>query len=177
MRVGLLSRKIFTERLTARKIEEYGQVTGQARKTIPLVWIMIDEAHQFIPNTGSTAASGPLMTLIKEGREPGISILMITQQPNKLHQDALSQADLIISHRLTSRVDIEALRSIMQTYMLEDIQEYLNELPRTKGSAIILDDNLERIYEVQIRPRFSWHAGGSPIIIRKESLLGEEKKA
>ena len=177
MLVGLLSRKIFTERLTARKIEEYGQVTGQARKTIPLVWIMIDEAHQFIPHTGSTAASGPLMTLIKEGREPGISILMITQQPNKLHQDALSQADLIISHRLTSRVDIEALRSIMQTYMLEDIQDYLNELPRTKGSAIILDDNLERIYEVQIRPRFSWHAGGSPIIIRKESLLGEEKKA
>ncbi|NIO23059.1 MAG: DUF87 domain-containing protein [Candidatus Aenigmarchaeota archaeon] len=171
MVVGLLSRKIFKERLAARKVEEYGKVTGQARKTIPMIWIMIDEAHQFIPEKGSTAASGPLLTLVKEGREPGISMLMITQQPNKLRGDALSQADLIISHRLTSKADIEALRSIMQTYMLEDIQDYLNELPKTKGSAIVLDDNLERIYEIQVRPRFSWHAGGSPIILKERSLL------
>ncbi len=175
MLVALLSRKIFSHRLKARKAEEYGQVTGQARKTIPMVWMMVDEMHQFIPNEGSTAATGPVLTLIKEGREPGISLLMITQRPDKLHEDALSQADLVISHRLTSKADIEALRSIMQTYMLEDIQDYLNDLPRTKGSAIILDDNSERIYQAQIRPRFSWHAGGSPIIIKEKSLIGEEK--
>ena len=176
MLVALLSRKIFAQRLKARKSEEYGQVTGQVKKTMPMVWIMIDEAHQFIPNTGSTAATGPLLTLIKEGREPGISVLMITQRPNKLHEDALSQSDLVISHRLTSKADIEALRSIMQTYMLEDIQDYLNDLPRTKGSAIVLDDNSERIYQAQIRPRISWHAGGSPIIIKEKSLLGGEEK-
>ena len=175
MLVALLSRKIFAQRLKARKAEEYGQVTGQARKTIPMVWMMVDEMHQFIPNEGSTAATGPVLTLVKEGREPGISLLMITQRPDKLHEDALSQADLVISHRLTSKADIEALRSIMQTYMLEDIQDYLNDLPRTKGSAIILDDNSERIYQAQIRPRFSWHAGGSPIIIKEKSLIGEEK--
>jgi DNA helicase HerA-like ATPase len=175
MVVGLISRKIFTQRLMARKAEEYGQITGQTRKTIPLVWIMMDEAHQFVPNEGTTAATGPLLTMIKEGREPGISVLMITQRPKKLHEDALSQADIIISHRLTSKADIEALRSIMQTYMLEDIQDYLNDLPKTKGSAILLDDNSERIYQVQIRPRFSWHAGGSPIIIKEKSLVGGEK--
>jgi hypothetical protein len=171
MVVGLLSRKIFTQRLVARKIEEYGKITGQAKKTLPMIWIMIDEAHQFIPNEGSTSATGPLLTLIKEGREPGISVLMITQRPNKLHEDALSQADIVISHRLTSKVDIEALRSIMQTYMLKDIEEYINLLPRVKGSAIILDDNSERIYPVQVRPRFSWHAGGSPIIIREKGFF------
>jgi hypothetical protein len=175
MVVGLLSRKIFTQRLMARKAEEYSQITGQAKKTIPMVWIMIDEAHQFVPNEGATAATGPLLTLIKEGREPGISVLLITQRPNKLHEDALSQADIIISHRLTSKADIEALRSIMQSYMLEDIQDYLGDLPKMKGAAIILDDNSERIYQAQIRPRFSWHAGGSPIIIKEKSLIGEGK--
>jgi hypothetical protein len=175
MVVGLISRKIFTQRLMARKAEEYGQITGQTKKTIPLIWIMMDEAHQFVPSEGATAATGPLLTLVKEGREPGISVLMITQRPNKLHEDALSQADIIISHRLTSKADIEALRSIMQTYMLEDIQDYLNDLPKTKGSAILLDDNSERIYQVQVRPRLSWHAGGSPIIIKEKSLVGGEK--
>ncbi|NOX71267.1 MAG: ATP-binding protein [Candidatus Micrarchaeota archaeon] len=172
--VGLLSSKIFTERLMARKKEEYGLMTGQMKKTIPMVWIMMDEAHQFLPAEGETAASGPLLTLIKEGREPGISLLFITQMPNKLHPDALSQADLIMSHRLTSAKDIKALSSIMQTYMLGDIQDYINDLPRMKGAAILLDDNSERIYPIQARPRLSWHAGGSPCAIKEKGLLDEE---
>lgn len=171
MLVGLLARKIFQERLMARKAEEFEIMTGEKKKTIPMVWIMIDEAHQFLPSTGQTAASEPLLTLIKQGREPGISLLMITQRPNKLHEDALAQADLVISHRLTAKADLEALRGIMQTYMMEDIQEYINTLPRTKGTAIILDDNSERIYTLQVRPRLSWHAGGSPSALKKKGLF------
>lgn len=172
MVVGLLARKIFQERLMARKVEEFETMTGEKKKTIPMVWIIMDEAHQFIPNVGETAASEPLLTLIKEGREPGISLILITQRPNKLHEDALAQSDLIISHRLTAKTDIEALRAIMQTYILEDIQELINSLPRQKGSAIILDDNSERLYTVQIRPRLSWHAGGSPVAIKEVSIFG-----
>ncbi len=169
--VGLLSTKIFTERLMARKKEEYGFMTGEMKKTIPMVWIMMDEAHQFLPAEGETAASGPLLTLVKEGREPGISLLFITQIPNKLHPDVLSQSDIIVSHRLTAAKDIEALSSIMQTYMINDIQDYINSLPRLKGAAIILDDNSERIYPVQMRPRLSWHAGGSPCAIKEKTIF------
>ena len=169
--VGLLARKLYQERLMARKTEEFEVMSGEKKKTVPMVWIIIDEMHMFLPSTGETAASQPLHTLIKQGREPGISLLMITQRPNRLHEDALAQADLVISHRLTSKADIEALRGIMQTYMLEDIQEDLNSLPRKKGAAIILDDNSERIFTVQIRPRLSWHAGGSPSALKKKTLF------
>ncbi len=172
MVVGLLSRKIFQERLMARKKEEFEAMTGEASETIPMAWVIMDEAHQFLPNEGETAASEPLHTLIKEGREPGISVLLITQRPNKLHEDALAQADLIISHRLTSKSDIEALRSIMQTYVLDDIQELINEMPRTKGCAIVLDDNSERMYMIQVRPRISWHAGGSPSALSEKGIFG-----
>ncbi len=172
MLVGMLSRKIFQERLMARKAEEFGVMSGEDRRTLPMMWIIIDEAHQLLPSKGKTAASEPLHTLIKQGREPGISLLMITQRPNRLHEDALAQADLVISHRLTAKADIEALRGVMQTYMLEDIQEYINTLPRTKGAAIVLDDNSERLYSIQVRPRFTWHAGGSPSAIKKKGLFG-----
>ena len=171
MVVGFLARKIFQERLMARKAEEFEVMSGEHKKTVPMVWIMIDEAHQFLPSTGETVASEPLHTLVKQGREPGISLLMITQRPNKLHEDALSQADLVISHRLTAKADVEALRGIMQTYMMEDLQDYLKALPRKKGAAIVLDDNSERIYAVQIRPRFTWHAGGSPSALKKKGLF------
>ncbi len=169
--VGLLSRKIFMERLMARKSEEFETMSGEKKKKVPMVWLIIDEAHQFVGNTEITAATDSLLTLVKEGREPGISVLLITQRPGRLHEDALAQADIIISHRLTSRTDLEALRSVMQTYMLEDLQDYINALPKTKGSAIILDDNSERIFSVQIRPRLSWHAGGSPSAIKEKSVF------
>jgi hypothetical protein len=171
MVIGLLARKIFQERLQARKNEEFQVMGGESRDTIPMVWLMIDEAHQFLPNEGETAASDPLLTLVKEGREPGISLLLITQMPGKLNSDALAQSDIILSHRLTSENDIKALRSIMQTYMMEDIQDYINGLPKQVGTAIIMDDNSERIFPIQVRPRISWHAGGSPSAIKKKGLL------
>jgi DNA helicase HerA-like ATPase len=171
MVIGLLARKVFQDRLLARKSEEFEVMGGSSKENIPMVWIMIDEAHQFVPSDGDTAASEPLLTLVKEGREPGISLLLITQMPNKLNQDALAQSDIILSHRLTAEADIKALRSIMQTYMVEDIQDYLNGLPRQTGTAIIMDDNSERIFPIQVRPRLSWHAGGSPSAIKKRGIL------
>lgn len=160
--LGLLSRKIYRARVKARRTEEVSTIRGKKEVSIPLTWIVMDEAHQFLPAEGRTPASDALVSLVKEGRQPGISTIFITQRPNKIHPDAISQADTVISHRLTARPDLEALRNIMQTYMTFDIQDYINNLPRKKGSAIILDDNSERIYAMRVRPRMSWHAGGTP---------------
>ncbi len=171
MVVGIFARKIFHERLMARKAEEFEVMSGEKKDTIPLVWIMSDEAHQFLPSQGDSVALEPMLTLIKEGREPGVSLLLITQMPNKLHPEALAQSDIVISHRLTAESDINALQSIMQSYMLDDIKTLINNLPRQVGSAVILDDNSERVFSAQIRPRFSWHAGGSPAAIKERGIL------
>ena len=60
MLVGLLSRKIYDERLKSRKLEEFEIMTGEKKTRIPMIWIMIDEAHMFLPNKGVTAASDAL---------------------------------------------------------------------------------------------------------------------
>lgn len=161
--VSLLSKKLFSERTKARRKEELSDMEVPAEKRVPMPWILIDEAHNFIPSDGKTPSSDILAKLVKEGRQPGLTLVFATQRPEKLHQDVLAQADMVISHRLTAKADIDSLKEIMQTYMLFDIAKYLNELPKLKGSAIILDDNSERIYKVRIRPRQSWHAGSSPV--------------
>jgi len=173
MVIGLFARKVFQARLMARKAEELEVITGEKKKSIPMIWMMMDEAHQFVPSQGVTAATEPILTLVKEGREPGISLLLITQIPDKLHPDVLAQSDLVLAHRLTSEADIKALQGIMQSYAMEDIQTYINQLPRTRGSAVILDDNSERIFPIQVRPRLSWHAGGSPKAIKEKGLFDD----
>jgi hypothetical protein len=171
--IGLVSKKIFNERMLARKKEEMialrqgtDYLSSLEKKEMPLVWIFIDEGHEFLPKEGKTAASDALIQLLREGRQPGISLVIATQQPGVIHRDAMTQADIVIAHRLTAQPDIEALNSIMQTYLLESIRRSMGELPSLKGSALILDDNSERIYPIRIRPKFTWHGGESPSAIR-----------
>jgi hypothetical protein len=163
--VGLVCRRILTDRIKARRKEEQASIDMSAIKRVPMPWIFIDEAHNFLPDTGKTPATEVLNTLVREGRQPGVTLVFATQQPNKLSGDALAQADIVISHSLTSKVDIDSLKAIMQTYLIFDISKYINELPKVKGAAIVLDDNSERIYKIRVRPRQSWHAGSSPVAI------------
>jgi hypothetical protein len=167
--ISLVSRKIFNQRMDARKKEEIEAVSRginlsfvQEKRENPLVWMFIDEAHEFLPLASKTAATDALVQLLREGRQPGISLVLATQQPGQIHRDVMTQSDIVISHRVTSQPDLEALNYIMQSYLLQGISTYMNELPSLKGSAIILDDNSERIYPVRIRPRFTWHGGEAP---------------
>ena len=176
--ISLISRKIFKTRMDARKKEEleslrHGQdyLSYKPYREEPLVWIFIDEAHEFLPKDSITPATSALQQLLREGRQPGISLVLATQQPGQIHKDAISQSDIVISHRVTARPDIEALNDIMQTYLLENIKQAMDNLPSLKGSAIILDDNSERLYPIRIRPRFTWHGGEAPIAIKAEIKL------
>lgn len=171
--IGLVCKKIFNERMLARKKEEMtalqhgiDYLSAIEKKEVPLVWIFIDEGHEFLPKDGKTAATDALIQILREGRQPGISLVMATQQPGVIHRDAMTQSDVVIAHRLTSQPDIEALNTIMQTYLLESIRKSMQDLPSLKGSAIILDDNSERIYPIRIRPRFTWHGGESPSALK-----------
>lgn len=173
--IGLVANKLFASRITARRAEEVAELAAtlryaraEERKQEPLVWVAIDEAHEFLPAQGRTAATDPLVTLLREGRQPGISLLLASQQPGKIHTDVLTQADIVIAHRLTAKVDTDALQSLVQSYMRTGLDVALNELPREKGAAVILDDTNEKVYPVRIRPRLSWHGGESPVAAPEE---------
>ncbi|GIU68286.1 MAG: nucleotidyltransferase [Candidatus Pacearchaeota archaeon] len=176
--ISLICRKIFNQRMLARKKEEIDAVSKIAslsleteKKENPLVWIFIDEAHEFLPKEGKTVATDSLIQLLREGRQPGISVVLATQQPGQIHHDVMTQSDIVIAHRVTSKTDVEALNYIMQSYVLESIKKQMDDLPPLKGSAIILDDNSERIYPIRVRPRFTWHGGEAPTAIEKEKSL------
>ena len=171
--ISLISRKLFKTRMDARKQEEIESIqrggqylSSQEYKESPLVWIFIDEAHEFLPKIGTTPATDALIQLLREGRQPGISLVLATQQPGQIHKDVMTQSDIVLSHRVTAKPDIEALNEIMQTYLLSNIKKQIDDLPSLKGSAIILDDNSERIYPIRVRPRFTWHGGEAPTAIQ-----------
>ena len=84
--VALLARKIYFTRVLARKEEERVKIEGgKPEITFPITWLVIEESHNFIPSDREVASSDAIKRLAKEGREPGIGLLVITQMPNKVH--------------------------------------------------------------------------------------------
>jgi uncharacterized protein len=177
--VAIVSEHLFIQRMHARKSEEYENVDSAmnvfssedvSKNDLPLIWLVIDEAHEFLPKEGRVASTDALVTIMREGRQPGISLILATQQPGKIHTDVMTQSDTVISHRITAKIDTEALGVLMQSYMREGLVKQLDDLPRVKGSALIFDDTNERLYPIRIRPRISWHGGGSPEAVREKKF-------
>ena len=90
--VGLICRSLFNQRMLARRTEEFKTVDAtmhyfakeaEAKMEEPLVWLALDEAHELLPKEGKTAATDALITILREGRQPGISLILASQRPEK----------------------------------------------------------------------------------------------
>ena len=181
--IGLVSKKLFEERMAVRRLEEYSNLKAKMtieekssqKLKVPMIWIAVDEAHEFLPRQGKTPATDALLTLLREGRQPGISLILASQQPGQIHTDVMTQSDIVIAHRLTAKIDIDALGMLMQTYMRENVDKLLAELPDVKGAALIFDDTNERMYPAQVRPKMTWHGGSSPVAMPEKENVFENK--
>lgn len=152
--VNVLARDIFKRRTIARRKEELG-LTGE----LPRVWVLIDEAHQFAPAGRSTLSKEALIRWVKEGRQPGLSLVVASQQPSALDKEIISQCDVIMAQKLTNSEDIQAINSLSQDYMGGELKTYIRKLSR-RGEAVLVDDEQEKVMMMQVRPRRSYHGGG-----------------
>ena len=151
--LDVVAQRLFTERTRMRRREEFGLETR-----LPRVWLAIDEAHQFVPQGRASLCKEMLIRWVKEGRQPGLSLIVATQQPSAIDAELLSQCDLIVAHKITTWNDIHALDRLSATYMQGDLKGYIRELNR-RGEALLVDDETEVVSTIRVRPRLSAHGG------------------
>lgn len=170
--VAIISRDIYARRLQERRTyERMSMGDGEVVQEMPMVWMFIDEAHLFVPSEGETLASGVLINeWVRQGRQPGLSIIFATQRPAALHLDIISQSDLVICHRLTAKDDIEALEAMRPTYMRENIGDSIKKMGTERGIAFVVDDTSESTHLVKVRPRYSWHGGNEPNALNRRDI-------
>ncbi len=93
--VSYLSHRVFYER---------------RNKKIPPTTIVLEEAHNFIPNQinkeGSISKS-IMRTIAREGRKFGVSLCLISQRPIQLDTTTLSQCNTQLLLRITNPYDIK----------------------------------------------------------------------
>ena len=158
--VGLLGKKLFEERMLYRKEEEMNLLSGRRKESeMPIVWMMIDEAHMFMPRDRPSMALDVLLQWIRVGRQPGLSLVLATQRPNKLHSECISQCDFFLSMRMTAQEDIHAVSTIQPSYLNIPMDKFYAQMPKEQGYAILIDDNAEKVMLIKIRPRLTWDGG------------------
>lgn len=152
--VDVLGKELFRQRQDARRREEMGLPVE-----IPKVWLFIDEAHNFVPSGSSSLAKDMLIRWVKEGRQPGLSIVVASQQPSAIDSEVLSQCDVILCHKITTKEDIRSLDKLSQDYMGNDLKTYVRQIDNV-GETVYVDDDAETVDVVKVRPRKSKHGGG-----------------
>ena len=152
---NMLCRQVLTYRMA------WTDEGTSAREELPPTWLIIDEAHTLVPRSGDTPAKDAIIGYAKLGRRFGCSLVLCTQQPSAVSDDAISQADLIISHSLSHDNDIRALQQRAPAVLPDQFRDkvFISSLPR--GAAIVFDQTTEnkRGFIVQVRPRLSQHGG------------------
>ncbi|APX97343.1 ATP-binding protein [Natronorubrum daqingense] len=122
-----------------------------------LPWVLLDEAHTFFDGVAEPA----LRRILTRGRAPGVSLVSATQRPSAIPPVGISQADILVSHRLTAQADLEALERAQPTYLNGSLSD-ADRLPEAPGAVVIIDDTTETIHSAQIRTRDTPHGGDSP---------------
>jgi uncharacterized protein len=138
----------------------------------PRTWLIIDEAHNYIPATGGGNCRKVLNRYVTEGRNLGLSIVVATQHPSALDPALKRNADILLIHTLTMAEDIEAAANMLTTTVPESIvfdntdlaanrsakfMDVIRRIPR--GYCLLSSDSANRIIPVAVRPRVTFHGG------------------
>lgn len=154
--VATIGRRIFEARKAYVK-------EGDGNLQIP-TFLIVEEAHNFAPRSMEerpVLSKNVLKKIAREGRKFGVGICIVSQRPNKLDADVLSQCNTQIIMKIVNPSDQEYIRQSVET-VTEDIVRDLPSLSR--GEAIIVGSAIRLPVTVRIRERVT-EVGGDDIDI------------
>jgi DNA helicase HerA-like ATPase len=182
--IGILARRILAARKVSTRRESASRFGGKQSVDqllefgVPPTWLFIDEAHTLIPSGNTmTPASNSLIEYVKQGRQPGCSLVFATQQPSAINTKVLSQLDIVISHKLVFDDDVKAVYKRVPTLVPKDYRKssFIKTLP--VGVALTGDRREEttRAFVMKVRPRMSQHEGREAETVERDMKLDDEK--
>lgn len=143
----------------------------KAKEGLPRSWLIIDEAHNYIPPRSTVPSRKPLKKYVDEGRNLGLSIVVATQQPAGLDPSIQRNADVLLIHSLSHHDDINAAQGMVNTANPDEIvldgkykivgsrsfEALVRSLPI--GYVIASTDRANRLFPIRVRPRSTVHGG------------------
>ena len=156
---------------SARERQRADESAAKAATGLPRSWLIIDEAHNYVPAVGVTPSRKPLKKYVDEGRNLGLSIVVATQNPAGLDPSLQRNADMLIVHSLSRHDDISTAEGMLNASPPDEvIFDAKNRLGGNRtfertarnlpvGYAMAATDRSNRLFAVRIRPRVTVSGG------------------
>lgn len=130
------------------------------------VTLFVDEADQLAPQrvTGEYATLlNRMEKLIRQGRQRGIFMWMLTQRPAVINKNLLSQAECLIAMKVTTPHDREALRGWMDAHDPEESSKAAAQLAKLEvGEAIAWVPTADFLQRVRFPRHKTFDSGRTP---------------
>lgn len=118
------------------------------------LFIVLEEAHLFLPDGQESSAHRTVSRIAKEGRKYGVGLCVVSQRPSEIDSTVLSQCGTMIALRLSNAAD----RSKIQAAMPDDLGALANLLPALRtGEGLALGEAMPIPSRIQF-----FHAANRP---------------
>lgn len=119
--------------------------------------IVLEEAHEFVPQTIRTPLKEVLTRIALRGRKRGLGLISVSQRSAKVEKDILTQASILFLHRVVHPIDIKIYQDILPLPSKE-VELMVGSLQ--PGQVIVLNNH--KVDVVQVRLRHTFHVGATP---------------
>lgn len=141
-------------------------LAGRLRKPYMLG---IEEAHEFIPQGVKNELKEMIARIALRGRKRGLGGIFVSQRSAKVDKDVLSQAGMLLLHRVVHEVDMRVYSELLP-WRKSEVKEIINSLD-TGDCMYVNGDSVLPIY---VRERSTFHAGFTPSL---EAVTAPELKS
>ena len=120
--------------------------------------MLVEEIHEYIPEGGGLDETGEMLIRVaKRGRKRGLGIAGLSQRPADVKKDFITQADLLIWHRLTWENDTDVVKRVVGSEYADQVSGLAD------GEAFVQADWSETdVKRVQFRRKRTFDAGATP---------------
>ncbi len=128
---------------------------GRRDSKVPPFLLVLEEAHQFVPETAkaeNAISRGIVQTIAREGRKFHASLCLISQRPIQLSTTALSQCNTHVILRVTNPYDLDHIGRSAEG-ITRDLQNQISGL--RVGTGLIIGESVNFPIFVKIRKRES----------------------
>jgi energy-coupling factor transporter ATP-binding protein EcfA2 len=124
--------------------------------------LVIEEAHNFIPQNGSSPLKSTLKQVATEGRKFGLGVLISDQRSANVDKTVLEMSDIMLLHRATGVNDLKTYKDISD---MPGTEQMARKLRIGEAIAILNYDVDAEPVRVQIKRRDTPHGGDTPELV------------
>jgi hypothetical protein len=123
--------------------------------------VVVDEAHNVCPVQPSLALQQEgrdhIVRIAGEGRKYGLHLLLVTQRPDKLEPNALSQCDNLVLMRMNSAADLDV---VAEVFSFAPVGLVERATAFRQGEALVAGKICSHPALIRFGARFSQEGGG-----------------